>query len=629
MVHVSGMIAPDPSGIGTAVCSQLVVEAHGNPPPVNTTSLSGIKGGKYDNLPVKVQGTIKEVFRDDIDPSWYYIVLTDDNKSIYLTLHASYANLETVQKMTGAFVAVSGLCSPWDYGYRVTLGRLINLLDFKAIEVIRPAPSDPFDVPEVVTIRFPNPEDIPPLERRRLSGKVIAVWHGNRILVKGENGHVHTVELSGGKVPKYGAMIETAGLLKTDLYRMNLSDAIWRTVPSGSSGGTGSPCLPQKPEPVSISQLLTDSQGRAAVQIQYHGQPITVKGMVRSLPSPDDSTDRLGLECESRIVPVDASSCPEAFGNVEIGCEIEVSGICLFETENWRPNEQFPRIEGFAVIVRTPGDVRIVSRPPWWTAKRLLVVIGALLAALAGIFIWNRSLNRLAELRGRKLLREEVAHIDAELRIEERSRLAIELHDTISQNLTAASMQIDTAVKLLARGRDGAAGHLGVAAKTIASCREELRDCIWDLRNCTLDGMDMASAIGTTLAPRIADAALSVRFAVRRNALTDNTVHAILCIIRELASNAVRHGRAKSIKVAGAVEGGSLVFSVTDDGCGFDMSNVQGIGQGHYGLQGIRERLARLHGNMSIDSETGKGARIRVSMPIPEEKRKEFDDVCN
>ena len=85
----------------------------------------------------------------------------------------------------------------------------------------------------------------------------------------------------------------------------------------------------------------------------------------------------------------------------------------------------------------------------------------------------------------------------------------------------------------------------------------------------------------------------------------------------------------ESIKVAGAVEGGSLVFSVTDDGCGFDMSNVQGIGQGHYGLQGIRERLARLHGNMSIDSETGKGTRVRVSMPIPEEKRKEFDDVCN
>ena len=185
IVRVAGHIKADPSGIGIAVCSQLVVEAHGHLPPVATASLSEIKDGKYDNLPVKVCGAIKEVFKDEIDPSWFYLVLTDSGKSIYLTLHGSCVRLETLQKMTGAFVAVSGLCSPWDYGYRVTLGRLINLLDFKDIEVIRPAPPDPFDVPEVVTIRLPNPEDIPPLERRRLSGKVIAIWRGNRILVKG------------------------------------------------------------------------------------------------------------------------------------------------------------------------------------------------------------------------------------------------------------------------------------------------------------------------------------------------------------------------------------------------------------------------------------------------------------
>ena len=278
IVHVSGMIAPDPSGIGIAICSQLVVEAHGNPPPVNITSLSEIKNGKYDNLPVKVQGTIKEVFRDDIDPSWYYLVLTDDDKSIYLTLHASYANLETVQKMTGAFVAVSGLCSPWDYGYRVTLGRLINLLDFKAIEVIRPAPSDPFDVPEVVTIRFPNPEDIPPLERRRLSGKVIAVWHGNRILVKGGNGDVHTVELSGGKVPEYGAMVEAAGLLKTDLYRMNLSDAIWRHANLTAV---------KDDDVEDVSGIIRDENGTVRIIPTLHGRTFRIRGTIQDRPSSD------------------------------------------------------------------------------------------------------------------------------------------------------------------------------------------------------------------------------------------------------------------------------------------------------------------------------------------------------
>ena len=184
VVRAVGTVESDPSGIGVAFCSGLTVEAHGEPPPVAEVSLAEIKKGGYDFLPVKVRGTIREVFRDDIDPMWYYLVLTDGDKSIYMTLHSDCAGLEAVQKTTGAFVAVTGFCSPWDYGYRVTLGRLVTLLDFSDMEIVRPAPSDPFDVREVATIRFPNPEDIPPLERRRLSGRVIAIWRGNRILVK-------------------------------------------------------------------------------------------------------------------------------------------------------------------------------------------------------------------------------------------------------------------------------------------------------------------------------------------------------------------------------------------------------------------------------------------------------------
>ena len=611
IVHVSGMIVPDPSGIGTAICSQLVVEAHDNPPPVNITSLSEIKDGKYDNLPVKVQGTIKEVFRDDIDPLWYYMILTDEDKSIYMTLHSDCADLDAVQKMTGAFVAVSGLCSPWDYGYRVTLGRIINLLDFKDIEVIRPAPSDPFDVPEVVTIRFPNPEDIPSLERRRLSGKVIAVWRGNRILVKGENGDIHTVELSGGPLPEYGAMIEAAGLLKTDLYRMNLSDAIWRCKDITAI---------KDDEVEEVQSILTDAKGSSRIIPTVHGRTFRIRGTVQDRPSSDMQYALVTLKCGSETIPVDVSANRSVLDSISIGCIIEVTGTCIVECDNWHSYSAFPHVTGITLVVRNPSDIKIISRPPWWTPRRLAATIGILIVVIIGIFLWNRTLRRVIEKRGRQLFKEQVARIGSELRIDERTRLAIELHDSIAQNLTGVALEINAANRTADTDLAKAHKHLNIASTSLKSCRNELRYCLWDLRNSALEKPNMDDAIRQTLAPHLGDTALYVRFNVPRERISDKTAHAIMRIVRELSVNAVRHGAATSIWVAGSVDGYKLLFSVRDNGSGFDPDNCPGAAQGHFGLTGIRERVDVFEGEMKIDSEIGQGSKITIMLNIPQEK---------
>ena len=611
VVHAIGLINPDPSGISMAVCSQLVVRAHGNPPTVAEATLSEIKNGKYDNLPVKVQGTIKEVFRDDIDPSWYYLVLTDDDKSIYMTLHGSLVSLEQLQKTTGAFVAASGLCSPWDYGYRVTLGRIINLLDFKAIEVIRPAPSDPFDVPEVVTIRFPNPEDIPPLERRRLSGKVIAVWHGNRILVKGENGDVHTVELSSGQVPEYGTMIETAGLLKTDLYRMNLSDAIWRHAKLTAT---------KDDDVEDVSGILKDENGSERIIPTLHGRTFRIRGTVQNRPSSDMQYALVTLKCGSETLPVDVSANRSALDGLSVGCVVDVTGTCVVECDNWHSYSAFPHVTGITLVVRRPSDVKVVSRPPWWTPGRLIAMIGILVVVIIGIFLWNRMLHRIIEKRGRQLFKEQVARIGSELRIDERTRLAIELHDSIAQNLTGIALEINAANRTADTDLAKTHEHLNIASTSLKSCRNELRYCLWDLRNSALEKPNMDEAIRHTLAPHLGDASLYVRFNVPRERISDKTAHAIMRIVRELSVNAVRHGAATSIWVAGSVDGDKLLFSVKDNGSGFDPANCPSAAQGHFGLTGIRERVDVFEGEMKIASEIGHGTKITIILNIPQER---------
>ena len=590
------MIAPDPSGIGIAICSQLVTETHCDPPPCDTVSITDIKNGQCDNLSVKVFGTVKEVFRDEISPTWYYIVLTDDNKSIYLTLHSSCVRLKTLQKMTGAFVAVSGLCSPWDYGYRVTLGRLINLLDFKDIEVIRPAPSDPFDVPEVVTIRFPSPEDIPPLERRRLSGKVIAIWRGNRILVKGENGDVHTIELSGNTIPEYGAMIETAGLLKTDLYRMNLSDAVWRRKDIAA----------MKDDAVEeVRNILTDDKGSKRIIPTVHGRTFRIRGTVQDRPSSDIQYALITLKCDKETIPIDVSANRSILDGISIGCAIEVTGTCIVECDNWHSYSAFPHVTSVILVPRKPSDVRIIAYPPWWTPRHLLIVIGILLAVLLGVVVRNQMQKRNAAM---------LAKFATDLKVEERTRLAVELHDSLAQNLTGVSLEIDTADRLADENPAEMHKHLDCAAQTLKSCRNELRNCLWDLRNRALEETSLDEAIRQTLAPHVASAEIAVRFNVPRERISDNTAHAILRIIRELAINAVRHGHATKIWIAGGVEDDRMLFSVRDNGAGFDPATAPGFAEGHYGLVGISERVEALEGEFKIESAPGNGAKATITM---------------
>ena len=343
-----------------------------------------------------------------------------------------------------------------------------------------------------------------------------------------------------------------------------------------------------------------------------HGKLIRLAGLVRSIPTPTGNDRRALLDSDGVNVPVDISANPPIAERLAVGCRIEVIGRCLLETENWRPENPFPRITGFRLVPRSPDDVRVVSRPPWWTPARLLAVIGVFVALLAGMFVWNAILRRLVERRSRALYREQLARERSDLRVEDRTRLAVELHDSISQNLTGASLQIDTVRKLMNTDAAQASRHLDIASKTLTSCRQELRNCIWDLRNSSLDERDLNTAIRRTIELYTGDAELQIRFNVSRSRLSDNTTHALRRIVRELAANAVRHGNASVVRIAGALEGDRLLFSVSDNGHGFDPDTRPSIADGHFGLQGIEERVEDLGGKMRIESAPDRGTKVTI-----------------
>lgn len=270
-------------------------------------------------------------------------------------------------------------------------------------------------------------------------------------------------------------------------------------------------------------------------------------------------------------------------------------------------------------LVTAQGDesAKVMKLPRGVTATNVMFGLGALIALSLSVLAWNSLLRRLIDRRSRELATQRLAAFTADLKVEERTRLAIELHDTLAQTLAGVSLEIDAVRDFSKESPAKAARHLDIASRALASCRNELRNCLWDLRSQTLDNISMDEAIRQMLAPHLATASLTVRFNVDRAALSDSTALSILRIIRELTINAIRHGRASAIKVAGCIEGPHLLFSVTDNGCGFDPTACPGIEQGHFGLQGVVERVESLDGSLRIDSSRESGTHARIVITIP------------
>ena len=614
IIRFRGTVARFSDGLYHASAGKADFIAHGPVPQHIDASADDIYSGRLLYAPVRVSGVVADAFRDESSPDFTFLVLVSDDQAIYLpSLGMADGDLA---KLIDASVSVIGYCTSYrGVGPRSKLGYEIYYDGPDAITVLRPAPADPFSVPAlaggVLDVWHPRPGES---LRRKVRGTVLAAWRKNRILVRTAAGELSTVDLAKPVRPACGAFIEAAGLPETDFYHLNLSRATWR---ESEPFAVSNP----PPEAVTANALLRDADGRRKFDVSYHGRTVRLSGTVSNLPGHDLADDGvMHLKCGEFLVPVDASARPAALDGLVLGCEVEVTGVCVLDTENWRPQSPFPHIRGLSIVIRGEDDVLVLSRPSWWTTRRLLAVIGSLFAALLAILVWNVGLRILIERRGRQLFRAQIAKAESELRVDERTRLAVELHDSISQNLTGVALEINAAGRAAAPG--AARRHLSLATRALKSCRNELRNYLWDLRNDALAEHDMAEAIRQTLAPQIGDARLAVRFNVPRTRFTDQTAHAILRIVRELAVNAVRHGGATEIRVAGSEEAGWLRFSVQDNGRGFDPAAIPGISEGHFGLQGIRERARGFNGSLEIDSAPGRGARITVALQTPRRKEK-------
>ena len=614
-IRALGVVAINENGSPAPNCDGIVVRDAAVAPPPTEMSAKDLASGRFDNRLVRVRGTVLRTFRDEIDPKYIHLTLTSDGAAFHATCCDDRASADDMRSLRGAEVMIDGVYSTSLSGLRELFGKSVNTLSPAAIRVLRPAPQDPFSVPTIDTATPTSPDEVSTLGRLRTTGRVIAVWQTRNLLLRDSAGKVRKVTLEKDGAPACGESIEVAGTPETDLYRINLGDAVWRPF-------DGQPPEDEPPVVMTAEELLTDGRGNYKINPTLHGRAVRLEGTVVNLPGNDPAYGIMTLKSGDFAVPVEISANRDIADGLSIGCRISVAGTCVVETEPWRPYSAMPRATGVTLVVRAHNDVKILSWPSWWTPQRFSMVVGVLLLAILGIVIWNRALQRLVDRKSRQLMKGEMAQIKAVLRIKERTSLAVELHDSLSQNLSGVACQIAATKGALPSNADAAAHQLATAERMLLSCRTELRRCLWDLRGNALEESDFSEAVRKTIAPVAIGAETHVRFDVSRARLNDTTAHAVMCIIRELVSNAVRHGHAKTVRVAGEFHNGVLSFSVRDDGCGFVPERCGGPAEGHFGLEGIRERAKRLNGEFRITSTPGNGTRAIAQLKIGNEELK-------
>lgn len=210
--------------------------------------------------------------------------------------------------------------------------------------------------------------------------------------------------------------------------------------------------------------------------------------------------------------------------------------------------------------------------------------------------------------------------------IAERTRLARELHDSVTQSLYSVTLFAKASASLLAKGDYAtAAAHLHELGDTAREALQEMRLLIFQLRTPALENKGIAAALQARLE------SVEMRGGIKSELHVEGVDHLPLDIQQELyhiaqetLNNTLKHAHAGRVDVFLSFSEGCVKLQICDDGTGFDPANLS---QGGLGLAGMRERAQRIGGNLLVESGIGQGTKVTVLVQLrPQDKEKLLEE---
>lgn len=486
---------------------------------------------------------------------------------------------------------------------RHTAGRqfLSPLLDVPpdlAIEVLKPAPSNPWNTPSIQVadlMKFAPQRDYG--HRVRVRGIVTSpMADGTFSLRDGSRGLRISSEQLGKLEP--GDMVDVIGFPSWGDYLPALEDATYKKISATNP-----------PAPILVTNLIE--------AVHQDADLIELEAMLTG-GRPVQNGWALTLAWKSNIVEAVVALAPgvQPPASWQPGSRVRVAGICSAITSSagtalsgiFEPT-------GFSLQLRSTSDLTVLEPPPWWTPAHISQVLGAMAGALllvtGVVFMFAR--RRLNEQKRQRAMAE--AEFSAILA--ERNRLAREIHDTLAQGLAATSVQLRLARKKAAGAPESLHQHLDTAQQLVSGSLQEARNSIWNMRSQVLETGDLASALRDIFRQMADGTDLKTSFEIkgRQRRLAPMIEGNLLRVGQEAITNAFKHAQASEVKVQLEFGENQFRLLVSDNGRGFDPS-APPQSDGGFGLVGMRERAAELKGDLIIRSVPGQGTEVVFSVPV-------------
>jgi signal transduction histidine kinase len=501
----------------------------------------------------------------------------------------------------------------------------IQLLSADDIITVAAPRLAPFESPKLPLARISRFQKNPPSANRIRTEGIVSHAVPGELFYLQDGATGLRVESQTEEILHPGDRVEVAGFVDRGRVMAGISEAAGITEAVIRRLGNGPPPRPIVIQPDDIVAINTTARanGLIASPGDYDGCLVTFRARLLEIRRTLAGGVFLLSAGKSAVVAAIPTMAFTSLKNLSLGSELQVTGIVQAdirpETHN-SPIWLLPSVDRVDLLLRTADDVRVIGSPSWWTPRRLVVALaatgGILSLALGWVWLLRQQVaataaRLLAEMRTR---REAAVEFSATLR--ERNRIAANLHDTLLQTMSAIGMQLQSCE--LSRVEDGLppAPHLGLARRMVEHAIGELRQSVWALRSFPLKGQRFTEAVSSMVALLGTGqrATINVNVIGDQPDVPDFVAGNLLLVVQEAIRNALHHANAKTIDVGIAFDAqhDTIDVTVADDGAGFVPGTQPGALQGHFGLQGMRERTERLGGSIDINSAPGQGTSIRA-----------------
>ena len=554
---------------------------------------------------------------------WEYgwVLQLDANPGSF-TAEVSFLDLKDPGPLVDAVVRLRGVAATRFNMRGEVKGVRLIVSQASDITVEKPATPSPFDAPivplnQLLSFRH---EPLGP-HRQVVEGTVIYVQSGHLFYLQNRDAAVR-VEMLSPENLQPGERVQVAGFVDMRRQVAGLTGAVLRKL--GSSGGVPPP-LPILPGEILARDALAVASAQLAEPHDFDGHLITFPSElidIKRSPNGEVPQYRLTLDAGGTLVEaVLQQADAEALNFLQPESKLQVTGIVQLDYADYQEALDYPRQKpaGVKVLLRSADDIVVLQTPSWWTPRRLLGALAIGTIALGAILLWVWQLRRQLHRKSQQLAAEMHARRDAAIEFQatlrERNRLAANLHDTLLQNISGLNYQLEACETESLPKTERKANHLQTARRMVERAQDDLRGTVWALRVLPLHERNFSKAL-LALAEQLAEGRateISVATSGELPQLSEFVAGNLLLVAQEAIHNALKHARPARIKieVSAAADGKHITIVIRDDGAGF---NPESQPPGHFGLDGMRERIERLGGKLRIESRPGLGTSVHAEV---------------